>query len=190
MKYFYAENKLTKKGQGIGGIFNGPSIKEILEEGMINNLEAILSHSNDVAVAMIYLRNDNIDLNMTLKVHVILHYFSQYFELTNSTMRDTNGEFVETLHSSLHIDETNHGNKVVRKLGTQVHLKKAKNSLTSFNSKRAGISPAYDLTLRKKSCPRPSGLAHLFNKSYVLIYSIVYTFFTLHKFLQTESAAK
>ena len=155
---------------------------------MINKLEAILPPSNDVAVAMNYLRNlreihrvcleksidpdyqlilndfernfdylyDNIDLNMTLKVHVILHHFSQYFDITNSTMRDTNGEFVETLHSSLRIHEENHGYKVVRKLGTQVHLKKAKNSLTSFNSKRAGFSPAHDLTLRKKSSPRPS----------------------------------
>ena len=119
---------------------------------------------------------DNIDLNMTLKVHVILHHFSQYFDITNSTMRDTNGEFVETLHSSLHIHEENHGYKVVRKLGTQVHLKKAKNSLTSFNSKRAGFSPAHDLTLRKNSRPAHLVLAHLFNKSYVLIYSIVYTF--------------
>ena len=57
MKYFYTENKMTKKGQGIRDTFNGPSIKEILEEGMINKLEAILPPSNDVAVAMSYLRN-------------------------------------------------------------------------------------------------------------------------------------
>ena len=51
---------------------------------------------------------------MTLKVLVILHHFSQYFELTNTTMRDTNVEYVETLQSSLHIHEENHGYKVVR----------------------------------------------------------------------------
>ena len=50
---------------------------------------------------------------MTLKVLVILHHFSQYFELTNTTMRDTNGEYVETLQSSLRIHEENHGYKVV-----------------------------------------------------------------------------
>ena len=99
---------------------------------------------------------ENIELNMTLKVHVILHHFTQYFELTNSTMKDTNGEFVETLHSSLRIHEEKHGFKIVRKLGTATHLKKSKNSLVSFNSKRAGFSPAWDLTLRKKSSPRPT----------------------------------
>ena len=186
--YFYSENKMTKKGQGIGGTFNGPSIKEILDEVMINKLEAILPPSNDVAVAMNYLRNlreihrvclekdidpdyqlilddfernfdylyDNIELNMTLKVHVILHHFSQYFDMTNTTMRDTNGEFVETLHSSLHIHEENHGYKVVRKLGSQTHLKKSKKSLITFNSKRARFSPASDLTLRKTPSPYPS----------------------------------
>ena len=98
---------------------------------------------------------DNFGLNETMKVHVIKDHFSQYFELTNKTMRDTNGEFVETLHSSLRIHEESHGYKVVRKLGTPNHLKKAKRSLVSFNSTRAGFSPARDLTLRRKSSPRP-----------------------------------
>ena len=35
------------------------------------------------------------------------------------------------------------------------HLKKAKRSLVSFNSTRAGFSPARDLTLRRKSSPHP-----------------------------------
>ena len=188
MSYFYNEYKFTKKGQGIGGTFNGPSIKDILQESMLNKLEAILPSSKDVGVAINYLRNlrelhrvcleneidpdyklilddfennfnhlyENIELNMTLKVHVILHHFTQYFELTNSTMKDTNGEFVETLHSSLRIHEEKHGFKIVRKLGTTTHLKKSKSSLVSFNSKRAGFSPAWDLTLRKKSSPRPT----------------------------------
>ena len=137
MSYFYNEYKFTKKGQGIGGTFNGPSIKDIQLESMLNKLEAILPSSKDVGVAINYLKNlrelhrvcleneidpdyklilddfennfnhlyENIELNMTLKVHVILHHFTQYFELTNSTMKDTNGEFVETLHSSLRIHE-------------------------------------------------------------------------------------
>ena len=63
-------------------------------------------------------------------------------------MRNTNGEFVETLHSSLRIHEENHGFKVVRKLGSATHLRKAKQSLVIFNSKKAGFSPPKDLTLR------------------------------------------
>ena len=177
----------TKKGQGIGGTFNGPSIKDVLDDTMLNKLEAILPPSEVIDVAINYLRNlrevhriclakeidfdyqlilddyernfdylyDNFGLNMTMKVHVIVHHFSQYFALTNKTMRETNGEFVETLHSSLRIHEESHGYKVVRKLGTPNHLKKAKRSLVSFNSTRAGFSPARDLTLRRKSSPRP-----------------------------------
>ena len=87
---------------------------------------------------------------------MIVENILKYFELTNSTMKDTNGEFVETLHRSLHIHEEKHGFKIVRKLGTATHFKKSKNFLVSFNSKRAGFSPAWDLTLRKKSSPRPT----------------------------------
>ena len=69
----------------------------------------------------------------------------------------TNGEFVETLHSTLRIHEENHGYKTVRKLGTKSHLKKAHDSLVSFNSLKAGFSPARDLVLRKSSphCQTP-----------------------------------
>ena len=79
-------------------------------------------------------------------------------------MRETNGEFVETLHSSLRIHEESHGFKVVRKMGTPSHLQKAKRSLVSFNSTRAGFSPARDLTLRRKSSPHPATNKELFNK--------------------------
>ena len=104
---------------------------------------------------------DNFGLNMTMKVHVILHHFSQYFALTNTTMRETNGEFVETLHSSLRIHEESHGFKVIRKLGTPSHLQKAKRSLVPFNSTRAGFLPAKDLTLRRKSSPHPASNSEL-----------------------------
>ena len=39
-------------------------------------------------------------LNMPLKVHVIVHHFSEYFELKGETMKFTNGEFVETVHQT------------------------------------------------------------------------------------------
>jgi hypothetical protein len=87
--------------------------------------------------------------------HCVKTFNRKYFALTNKTMRETNGEFVETLHISLRIHEESHGYKLVRKLGTPNHLKKAKRSLVSFNSTRAGFSPARDLTLRRKSSPRP-----------------------------------
>ena len=72
-----------------------------------------------------------------------------------ATMRDTNGEFVETLHKTLRLHEEHHGFKVVRKLGSKNHLKKALASHVSLNSLKAGFSPARDLMLRTPS-PRPT----------------------------------
>ena len=42
MKEFYSSNSLSKKGQGIGGTFNGPSIKDILQEIKLNQLASLL----------------------------------------------------------------------------------------------------------------------------------------------------
>ena len=39
---FYAENHLKKSGQGPGGKFNGPSIKHILKDEILDQLENIL----------------------------------------------------------------------------------------------------------------------------------------------------
>ena len=68
-------------------------------------------------------------------------------------MKDTNGEFVETLHSTLRVHEENHGFKIVRKLGSNGHLKKALASHVSHthNSLRGGFSPARDFVLRTPS---------------------------------------
>ena len=96
----------------------------------------------------LYLRHG---VNMTLKVHVIVDYYKQYFDQTGKTLRDTNGEFVEAAHSSLRISEENHGMKVVRKLWTPVHQMRSLQSITFYNSKRAGnVTP---LRLRKLSSP-------------------------------------
>ena len=41
------------------------------------------------------------NLNMTLKVHVIIHHYRWYFIKTGKKFKDTNGEFVETVHYTL-----------------------------------------------------------------------------------------
>ena len=64
-------------------------------------------------------------------------------------MKLTNGEFVETCHSSLRQSEERHGFGVKKKLGTPMHMQKSWQSLVLYNSKRAGhITP---IRLRKKS---------------------------------------
>ena len=58
--------------------------------------------------------------------------------MTGVTMKDTNEEFVETVHSSLRkYKET--GFKIVRKKGTPQHVTQAKRSQTRYNSRRAGF---------------------------------------------------
>ena len=41
---------------------------------------------------------ENFNLNMTLKEHIIIDTYRDYFEWTGRTMRITNGEFVESSH--------------------------------------------------------------------------------------------
>ena len=57
-----------------------------------------------------------------------------------------------------HMDshEESHGYKVVKQIGTPEHLKKNQQSITSFNSLRAGFCSPKDFTLRRKSSPHYS----------------------------------
>ena len=86
---------------------------------------------------------------MPLKIHVIVHHLEQYISMTGITMKDTKGEFVETVHSSLRRYEETHGTKIVRKKGTPQHLIQSVRTLTGYNSRRAGYSPAHEMTIRK-----------------------------------------
>ena len=45
--------------------------------------------------------------------------------------------------------EETHGTKIVRKKGTPQHLIQSKRTLTGYNSRRAGYSPAHEMTIRK-----------------------------------------
>ena len=84
----------------------------------------------------------------------IKEHYSYYFTNTGKTFKDTNGEFVESLHNSLRLHEESHRMKVVRKLGTPGHMKISQASLAPFNVKKAGFSPAQSFSLRQKSSPQ------------------------------------
>ena len=73
--------------------------------------------------------------------------------LTGKTMKYTNGEFVETVHSTLRKFEEDHGKKIVRKMGTPIHVQRSLQTLSTFNSARAGFTPPSEMTIRK-STPR------------------------------------
>ena len=175
---------MKKSGEGPGGKFAGPSIREILKEHRLQQLESILS-TNSIAVEFTdYMRSirsvhqmcvaKNLDpnyseiiqdfsqkfysmfmeygLSMTLKIHVIIHHYKYYFDKTGKTFKYTNGEFTESAHSSLRMSEEIHGLKIKRKLGTPKHQERSWQSMTLFNSKRAGFSTPIRL---RKATPSP-----------------------------------
>ena len=72
----------------------------------------------DFAVDFEYLF-ENFNLNMTLKVQIILH-----FDMTQKSMRFTNGEFVESTHYSIKTEERVYNFIFKRLMGTPVHLEK------------------------------------------------------------------
>ena len=99
---------------------------------------------------------ENFGLSMALKVHIILHHYATYFETMGKTFKDTNGEFVESLHNSLRRHEEIHKFKVVNKLGSAGHIKKSLGSISTFNTMKAGFIPATEFTIRRKSSPHQS----------------------------------
>ena len=56
--------------------------------------------------------------------NIILHHYQDYFDMTQKSMRFTNGEFVESTHYSIKNEERTHNFKVKRVMGTPVHLEK------------------------------------------------------------------
>ena len=43
---------------------------------------------------------------MTLKIHVIIHHYSEYFHWTGKTMKYTNAKFTETVRSTFKMSES------------------------------------------------------------------------------------
>ena len=55
---------------------------------------------------------------------------------------------METLHSTLRKFEEVHGKKIVRKMGTPVHVQRSLETFSTFNSSRAGFTPPSEMTLK------------------------------------------
>ena len=118
---------------------------------------------------------ENFEVNETLKTHVIMAHFGWYFETSGTNFRFTNGEYVEAAHYSLKNHEVDHGYVVKKKQGTQHHLLKAFQSLSSFNSMRVGCTPPQEFTLRKKtpsSTPKTSKTGWNFPSSLISKYPL------------------
>ena len=92
-------------------------------------------------------------LNMTLKVHIVLHHYQYYFETTGETFKETNGEFTETAHSTLRKEEEEHNMKIVRKVGSPIHQYKSLKVLTLENPTKIGGNLEGIRKKYKKSSP-------------------------------------
>ena len=68
-------------------------------------------------------------LNMTLKIHVIIHHYADYYELSGLTFWDKIAESSELIYSNLTIHEENIGFKVVLKIEIMIHQKRFLNHL-------------------------------------------------------------
>ena len=134
MEIFYKNHCLNKTGEGPGGKFNGPSLKTVLNN--LNNLADILPNEgfpfieylqsirevHHMCIAEVFDDNSEIlieefkckfdklykdfKLPMTLKVHVIVHHYSDYFKETKTNFRKTNGEHHEAIHHTIKVFET------------------------------------------------------------------------------------
>ena len=83
--------------------------------------------------------------------------------------KHTNSEFTESAHSSLRMSEEIHGLKVKRNLGTPKHQEKSWQSITLFNSKRAGFSTPIRLKTASPS-PRAHSPRTPFSKKFLAKY--------------------
>ena len=88
---------------------------------------------------------------MSLKVHIIIHHYRDYFEWTGKNFRYTNGEFVEASHYSIKNEDKTHNFKVTRGIGTPIHREKLLKSMIWHNSKRTGLTPPGKFTLRNSN---------------------------------------
>ena len=133
LELFYKVHYLNKNGEGAGGKFNGPSIKtvltnlQILEEmipsegfPLIEFLQSI-KEVHQMCISEKFDENyqvfidefkckfdtlyDKLKINMTLKIHVIVDHYGDYFKETGKNFRFTNGEHHEAIHHAIKVFE-------------------------------------------------------------------------------------
>jgi hypothetical protein len=95
-------------------------------------------------------------LSQTLKIHIIVNHYSDYFEMTGTNFKDTNGEHHEALHHTLKEMERNRGLHMKKKHGSPVHQQKSLKSIVTRNVLSAGFTPKHKLRIRKSRCSSES----------------------------------
>ena len=88
---------------------------------------------------------------MSLKVHIIIHHYQDYFEWRGKNFHYTHGEFVEDSHYAIKMEDNTHNFKVPRDIGTPIHRGKLFISRIWHNSNRTGLTPPGKFTLRNSN---------------------------------------
>jgi len=181
MKAIYKMYSLKKSSDGPGGKFNGPKVKHLMSEKVLEEMESLLTPEG--APFINYLRairevhrvsissdfneldwkcslfnfEENFfflynvyQLNMTLKIHIIIHHYSFYFSATGKNFKDTNGEFGETCHSTLKKFEKQKGFYRAKNFSSDDALIQAHQSHSTSIAMKMG-SPARSLGLKRPS---------------------------------------
>ena len=81
---------------------------------------------------------DKFKMNMTLKIHVIVDHYGDYFKETGKNFRFTNGEHHEAIHHAIKVFEAKKGFNQKKNLGSLIHQAKCLQSIVTFNVLHAG----------------------------------------------------
>ena len=81
---------------------------------------------------------DKFKMNMTLKIHVIVDHYGDYFKETGRNFRFTNGEHHEAIHHAIKVFEAKKGFNQKKNLGSLIHQAKCLQSIVTFNVLHAG----------------------------------------------------
>ena len=95
-------------------------------------------------------------LPMTLKIHVIVDHYSDYFKEIGKFFRKTNGEHHEAIHHTIKVFETKKKLYMKKHLGSLIHQAKCLQSISTFNVLRAGYTTPNTMRIRRRRCSSTS----------------------------------
>ena len=90
-------------------------------------------------------------MNMTLKIHIIIDHYEDFFRMTGKTMKNINGEHHEAIHHLIKDFERKRGFYMRKNLGGLIHMQKSLQSISTYNCLRLGFAKKSDLRIRKSS---------------------------------------
>ena len=82
---------------------------------------------------------ENFGITMPLKVHIIVDHLSDYFELSNQTLKDTNDQFIEACHAKVKKFFDNHPNYKFKEKNSAAYGEALLAAIVHFNSNNLGF---------------------------------------------------